>query len=297
MNNINFDKLPNFILIGSPKCGTTSLHSVLGQHPSIFTTTVKEVHFFDRDVYSNGLEWYQENYFDGAEKYPVRGESTPNYLSLSKIVAPRIKKSFGDNELKFIAVFRDPVKRAYSHYWFRKRRFKEEESFERALESEWNNKRNEWNSFIYGWGCYASLLSPFFDVYPRENFHFLLLDDIINNFELAMSDLARFLKVDDNYKFMPVSENQAYVIRNKKINTIMTDEKDPIHRIGKIISRIIPEQQVRNLKKKMKRSNLKDEKYPPMDKKMEDTLREMYYEEIKQLEVIMGRDLSIWYAK
>jgi hypothetical protein len=161
MNRINFEKLLNFIVIGSPKCGTTSLHLVLGQHPDIYTTFVKEVHFFDRDVYSNGLEWYQEKYFKGAEKFPLRGESTPNYLSLSNLVAPRIKKSFGEHGIKFIAIFRDPVKKAYSHYWFRKRRFTEEESLEKALESEWQDKRSDWES-IYKGGCYASLLQPFF---------------------------------------------------------------------------------------------------------------------------------------
>lgn len=297
MNRINFEKLPNFLLIGAPKCGTTSLHLVLGQHPEIYATSVKEVHFFDRELYSNGLEWYQEKYFNGADKFPARGESTPNYLSLSKIVAPRIKESFGVHGIKFISVFRDPVKRAYSHYWFRKRRLKEDESFEQALESEWQGKRNEWNSFIYGWGCYASLLQPFFELFPRENFQFILLEDIINNFSSTMSDLSRFLCVDEDFDFSPVRENQAYVLRNRRVNSFITDSKDPLHKVGKMFSRVFPKKQFEEIKNRIKKANLKEEQYPPIEKYLEDKLRDMYKGEIKELEVIMGRDLSFWYGK
>jgi hypothetical protein len=112
-----------------------------------------------------------------------------------------------------------------------------------------------------------------------------------------MKELSRFLRIDDNYSFSPESENQAYVIKNKHINTLLKDPKDPLHKIGSSLARIIPEKHIRLLKKRIAQSNLKEEKYPPMDKQLENTLREKYLGEVQMLEIIMGRDLSSWYGK
>jgi hypothetical protein len=294
LSSISYSKLPNFLVIGAPKCGTTSLHSVLSQHPEIFTSKVKEPHFFERDIYSNGLEWYQEKYFQDAQGYLARGESTPNYLTLSNIVAPRIRESFGDHDLKFITIFRDPTKRAYSEYWFKRRRYKEEQTFEEALQKEWQGKRREWDCFYKG-GCYANLLEPFLERFQRGDFHFILLEDLINNFNGTMRKLSQFLSVSDDFKFKPVTENQSYVIKNKRIQSITNNPSDPVHRIGKVLTKFLPGEKVLSLKKLIIMSNLSEERYPPLAKEMELILREKYHGEIRKLEIIMGRDLSSWY--
>lgn len=293
MSEINYLKLPNFLLIGAPKCGTSSLHSILGQNPQIYTTKVKEPHFFERDLYSKGLFWYQENYFQGAENYSARGESTPNYLTMSSLVAPRIKESFGDRPLKFIAIFRDPVKRAYSEYWFRKRRFKEEDTFEAALSAEWQGKRSEWDSIFRG-GCYATLLSPFFEHFQKEQFHFILFEELLSDFAGTMKKLTQFLSVADDFIFTTVNENQSYVIKNKKIHMILSKASDPAHQIGKLLTRFLPREKVKELKNLVKISNQFEEKYPPIDSAIQSLLQERYKEETKKLEIIMGRSLSIW---
>lgn len=294
MSSIKYSKLPNFLVIGAPKCGTSSLHSVVGQHPEIFTSKVKEPHFFEREVYSKGLEWYQEEYFQGAEGYHARGESTPNYLTLSTIVAPRIKESFGDHDLKFIAIFRDPTKRAYSEYWFRRRRFKEDLTFEEALQNEWLGKRRDWDSFYKG-GCYATLLEPFLERFQRDKFHFILLEDLVNDFHGTMRGFTQFLSVSDDFEFKQVTENQSYVIKNKKIQSITRNPSDPIHRIGKVLSNFLPREKILSIKKLIIKNNLKEEKYPPIAKEVELILREKYRGEIQKLEIIMRRDLSNWY--
>jgi hypothetical protein len=294
LSSINYSKLPNFLVIGAPKCGTTSLHSVLGQHPQIFISKVKEPHFFERDLYSNGLEWYQEKYFHDADGYFARGESTPNYLTLSTIVAPRIKEAFGENDLKFIAIFRDPAKRAYSEYWFRRRRYKESVTFEEALQNEWQGKRSDWDS-LYKGGCYATLLEPFLDRFQRRKFYFILLEDLVNDFNGAMKGITKFLSVSEDFEFKPVTENQSYVIKSKKIHSITKNPSDPIHRIGKILTHLLPREKVLSIKKMIIKNNLTKEKYPPLEKELELILREKYHEEIQKLEFIMGRDLSNWY--
>src|SRR3712207_4809254 len=106
--------MPNLFIVGAAKAGTTALYDYLAQHPEVFLSRVKEPMFFSReDYYARGLDWYEAEYFGGAEDYPVRAEATPHYLYWSEKVAPRIKEVYGERPVKFIASFRDPVSRAY----------------------------------------------------------------------------------------------------------------------------------------------------------------------------------------
>ena len=134
---IDFSLLPNFFLIGAAKAGTTTLHDVLRQHPQIFCSQVKETGFFiTEDRWSKGVEWYQQTHFSRAAGYPKRSESTAVYLLFSEVVAPRIHDIYGKHPLQFLAILRDPVKRAYSHYWQRIHTGLETLPFEEALEKE-----------------------------------------------------------------------------------------------------------------------------------------------------------------
>ena len=82
---------PNFIILGPPKCASTSLHNYLGQHPQIYTTKVKETRFFSLH-YDKGMDYYAE-FFKDAGNAKAIGEATPSYAFLP-FVADRIKKHF-----------------------------------------------------------------------------------------------------------------------------------------------------------------------------------------------------------
>jgi hypothetical protein len=83
---------PNFIIIGPPKCASTSLHYYLGQHPDIFTTKVKETRFFSL-YYDKGMDYYA-HYFDNAGKAKAIGEATPSYSFSSFCGRPHKKVIF-----------------------------------------------------------------------------------------------------------------------------------------------------------------------------------------------------------
>jgi hypothetical protein len=109
--------LPNLIVIGAAKCGTTSLHEYLDEHPQIAMSREKELHFFvDRKNWGRGLEWY-ESQFDATA--PVRGESSPDYSAypLYQGVAERMAATIPDARLVYLV--RDPVERVVSHYTHR----------------------------------------------------------------------------------------------------------------------------------------------------------------------------------
>lgn len=295
MPSIDFNLLPNFLVIGSPRCGTTSLHNVLAQNANVFAAKEKELHFFDNDKYQNGLKWYQDRYFSHAGGFLARGETTPNYLSMAHLVAPRISESYGPNHLKFIAIFRDPVKRAYSHYWYRRNWSRESAAtFEKALKSEWEGERNELAS-IFRAGCYASLLKYYFNFFPRHDFQLMIMDDYLNCFQETIHTLDQFLGLPNETNYQLIHENQASAIRSKSFQAILQRKDHPFNRLGRKIKKTLPEGLADAFRNKLHQANLKPFKPPQMDQKTERELRYKYYPEIMELEEIMGRDLSAWY--
>jgi hypothetical protein len=105
---------PEFLIIGAQKCGTTSLHHYLNQHPHLIGSKPKEVHFFERDEhYKLGIDWYRQSFFDfkhivGKKMY---FEATPDYLYRNG-VAERIYAHYP--HMKLIILLREPVARAFS---------------------------------------------------------------------------------------------------------------------------------------------------------------------------------------
>jgi hypothetical protein len=107
--------LPNLLIIGAPKCGTTSLHNYLRVHPEIFMSQVKELNYFLRDDWREQRDWY-ESHFAGANGHAVRGESSPQYAQhpFRWRTADRVAEVVPDARL--IYVVRDPIERLRSHY-------------------------------------------------------------------------------------------------------------------------------------------------------------------------------------
>jgi hypothetical protein len=306
MDEIDFAKLPNFFIIGAAKAGTTSLHDVLSQHPEIFLSKVKEPSFFNNENrYALGLYWYQETHFGKAERYSRRGESTASSLYWSTVVAPRIKKAFGEREVKLIAIFRDPVMRAYSYYWMKVQNGLEFLSFEDALAQEEERLRGNWEVLeragggTYGYfrgGCYATLLQPFLEQFPRRDFAFIMLDDFQKNFAGTMVDLAKFLEVRADFKFKFVQSNSAFVYRNQKLNQFLRHPTGPLYNTIKFFTHRMSFTLRHQVRKGVIHANLRPQAYQPMNLETERQLRERFSDEIERLEIILDRDLTSWKA-
>src|SRR5918999_1990446 len=106
--------LPNLIIIGGLKCGTTSIHHYLGLHPQVQMSKPKELNFFVSELnWDLGLDWYKARFDD---RFEVRGESSPHYTNLPRFtgVAERIRQHCPD--AKLIYMVRDPIKRILSHW-------------------------------------------------------------------------------------------------------------------------------------------------------------------------------------
>jgi hypothetical protein len=299
---MDFNQLPNFLIIGAAKSGTTSLFDVIAQHPEVYASPKKEIRFFsNNDRFNNGVDWYQTTHFHNTEKYKIRSEATPAYLTWSEKVAPRIKELYGDHNIKFAAIFRDPVKRAYSHYWHRVRQGDEDParlSFEEAIHTEEKRLGNSWQRLeyegngLFGYyraGCYASRLKPYLDLFPRENFIFMLQEDLYLNFSSNMANLMRFLNIDDGYPLKQVVSNESTVPRDLNSYNLFNEFKKT--KVKEYLKIFIPSKFRRWFRYK---ALLKPFNYPPMGNDIKVELYTHYEEEIRQLEKIIGRDLSHW---
>ena len=178
---------PSFFVLGAQKAGTTALHHYLAQHPDIFLPAVKETHFFNdgHEEFSLGDNFYLEKYFVQAQKGQIAGELDPDYLYFPDCPR-RIAAHFPNARLIFI--FRDPVARAYSHYWMNVRRGWETLSFAEAMDREeerlhearplWPQNK-EWSRFSYAdRGFYCRQVKRYLEFFPRENMFFLLSDEL-----------------------------------------------------------------------------------------------------------------------
>ncbi len=301
---IDFERMPNFLIIGFPKCGTTTLYDVARQHPGIFVSEKKELNFYGRQ-YERGAEWYLNTHFSAAGGYAVRGEASPSYLTNAPITAERIRDAYQDRPLKFVAIFREPAERAYSQYWHWVRDGVEDLPFEEALEAERalfaaNPDRlppvigREWRRYFYN-GRYATLLKPFLARFPRERFLFLLTEDLKRDFGGASKRMYEFLGADANFEPEPVAKNISKTPRSQLLHKNLHAPASPLRRTARALLQIFPTAWRERWKVDLQNANLKAEANPAMNPETRRTLIEQYRDEVKELEGLIGRDLSQWY--
>jgi hypothetical protein len=299
----NFDRMPNLFIIGAAKAGTTALYGYLAQHPQVFRSRVKEPMFFSREeYYTRGLDWYEDEYFEGAEDYPVRAEATPHYLYWSVKVAPRIKEAYGERQVKFIVSFRDPVSRAYSWYWNMVREGREDLDFDEALRvEECRLQQNRYElyqlgSMVYGYSAgsrYASLLQPYLELFSPENFFFVFQDDLKFRVNETCEEIFEFLGIESSVQINTSNSNPAAMPRSRLLHKTLRQRS----LFKEFIKPFIPMRVRRPLKSKMMQVNLKETPYVPLDPQLAHEMRLSYRTEIEKLETITGRDLSSWKAE
>ena len=180
--------LPDFLILGAQKAGTTALYSYLRWHPGITGPAWKEVSYFDRH-YRRGVSWYRGHFPMGAGDRIV-GEASPGYL-FHPLAPERVLATVP--EAKLIALLRDPVGRALSHYHHEVALGREPLSFEQAIDAEPERTRGEeermvldalhfsgawWDYAYLARGRYAEQLERWFAVFPRAQLLVLSSEDL-----------------------------------------------------------------------------------------------------------------------
>ena len=195
-------RLPDFIVAGAPRGGTTWLYELLNRHPGIHVAKpVKpEPKFFLIDeIYAKGLEYYSQTWFSGIDSALVAGEKSSNYLESSQ-AAIRIRECVPSVKLVFI--LRDPADRAISNYRWSVMNGIETETLARALDLECDRTSAVSSEFeisrpfaYYSRGLYADLLAPYFEAFPRSQILCLQYEHIQSQPEHLAERLHTFLGV------------------------------------------------------------------------------------------------------
>lgn len=187
--------LPSFVIAGAQKSGTTTLHQMLQQHPRVFMSRPKELHFFDRN-WDRGIDWYTSHFEARKPRHRQWGESTPTYLYDDR-TRQRLIDSLPDSRV--VIILRNPIDRAYSHYWHSRRKAREPvATFEEALALE--NERlatdnlGQRKRFSYvDRGHYIDQLVPLHQAFGPEGLHVMLLEDLVADRTSALVGLFAFL--------------------------------------------------------------------------------------------------------
>ncbi len=183
--------LPNLLIIGAMKCGTTSLHNYLNFHPEIYMTKEKELNYFvDSLNYGRGLSWYKSKFNKADSK--VLGESSPNYSKypLFKNVPKNIHNTIPDTKLIYIV--RDPIQRLISHY---KHNFivgREKKGFKEALRNLGSNK-------YINFSMYYLQISKYLEYFNIDNIFVLDSELLLNKRIKTMQSIFEFLEVQNDF--------------------------------------------------------------------------------------------------
>jgi len=212
--------LPNFLLIGAARCGTTSLYEVLQSHEDVYLPQSKrpEPHFFlKNDEYRKGLCYYESRYFPKSCNAVAIGEASTSYI-FAPYVPARVAKNIP--AVKSIALLRNPIDRAFSGYWHTVKSGLEQLGFEDALDREQERSvaaipglAAEIQPFAYAArGDYHEQIVRWCNHFPRESLELIILDDFLNDPNTVMQRLATFLGIEPD-KFVvsvPPRLNQSW---------------------------------------------------------------------------------------
>jgi hypothetical protein len=198
--------LPDFVVIGGKKCGTTYLYHLLSLHPLVEPAATKELHFFDA-LFDEGVEWYRQCFpkprlKDG--RNTITGEATP-YMNVPH--APeRMAKVIP--QARLIALLRNPVDRAYSDYQMLSRKGDETRTFEEVMD--YDNLDDAPHKYLSR-GVYVDQLARWSEFFPKEQMLVLKSEDFFENPQHTLKAAFDFLG-------LPAWEPEASEIIPKKRN-------------------------------------------------------------------------------
>jgi len=295
--------LPNFIMIGAQKAGTTSMYNWLSQHHDIYAPFhLKDLPYFTTDLHQKGIEHYSK-VFNTYKNQKVITACETNAIFFD-FAAKRIH-DFNPN-MKVLLLVRNPVNRAFSAYNYALQRGLEDKSFKEAIHEEKNNLR-DYNTHYQkaqkayiDHGYYFKQLQPYIETFPKENLFIGLAEDMRNNKEQIMTNICNFLEIDTSAKIKYTNKNKTYSDYHFDfINKILNNEKTQQSSVLGSIFDMMPVAFSYKLKRKvyniLSALNQKQTEITPIDEEDQQFLREIYKGDVEQLSRLIDRDLvNLW---
>lgn len=295
----------SLFVLGAAKCGTTTLHDHLNQHESIMMAHPKEPLFFEAE-YEKGNSYYLEKYFNNDDGTKILGEARHRNLYLPFVV-DRIK-GYVTDEVKFLVILRNPVDRAYSHWWNNFSWGDEKKSFKDAIMSNIERLKkgpffnSEEDALIYkntlnfntGYspylsyvdsGFYAEQIQRYIDIFGRDKIKIMFLEDLKQNPEKEMRSVFEFIGVDSSAEINYSVKNEANSKLGKNLLKIIKQVPGV-----KYVPKTMRSSIYNWIRISFKAPNKKEEYLEPM----REILLEIYKPHIIQLEKLTHRSLDAW---
>ncbi|MGI0480103.1 sulfotransferase family protein [Geminocystis sp. CENA526] len=291
--------LPNFLIIGAAKAGTTALHSYLKQHPQIYMTPDKETNFFafegetlkfngigDRAIEQfsiTDLATYEQE-FQGVKEEKAIGEACPLYLYNEKAVE-RIYHYIPN--AKLIVILRNPVDRAYANFLHLIRDDREpEKDFGKALEAEFDRIANHWEWFWHyiQLGFYHLQLERYYQQFNPDQIRVYLYEDLRDDALKLIQNIFAFLEVETNFEpDMTIRPNKSGMPKNELLHKLLT-KPNPLK---SLVKPLLPA----SFRQKIQHKNLQT---PTITPEVREKLINIYKEDILACQKLIDRDLSSW---
>ncbi len=301
--NSNLSDNIDFIGIGVGKSGSTWVAECLRAHPEILFAEEKEITFFNEEKmftqhlpgksiqkynrrYNNGIEWYIDQ-FPKYEFGKIRGEFSIDYL-FDKKAPQRIQLHFPN--VKLLVTLRNPREMLYSLYQHFQTtiRYSVKEEFSTLIQ----------NDNFLSVGLYHKQLKRYYELFPVENIHVILLDDIKNNPKNVVKKLFHFLNVSEDYYSSSMNEKIGHdsLPKNQYIHGLCNNILKLVADITpcKIYDAISSNSTLYNLYSRINMIKRSD-KYHLMQSIEVEYLKNYYKDDIENLSKLIQRDLSAWY--
>lgn len=290
--------LPNSILLGAQKAGTSSYFSWIAQHPEVCgPEAVKDFPFFlNDDYYQKGFA-YLSGFYKEYNHEPIILAGCVNYIYFSKA----IERLYNFNpDLKLLLVLRNPVERAFSAYQYFKMLSQETADFPSAIQREKNEKQSSYHfqtDFTYvDHGLYYKQLKILLQYFNREQLHIILFDDLKAAPEHEMKKTFAFLNINTDFTPTLESVNPTGNARFPSINKVIFQKSAWRKKlVNMLIDPFIPLSKRTLLKNKLKSLNTSNKtSTEAIPEDMRQYLAKIYQEDVEQLSAFLNRDLSHW---
>jgi hypothetical protein len=303
-------KLPDFLIVGAPRSGTTTLYNCLSQHRHIYMPPEKEPTFFlawgEAPFYKDPRYRREASHivhevdeylrlFRAARDSDVIGEASALYLYGHRTVIPNIKKVYGGSvsRVKIIISLRNPVDRASSQYWMKRSQYEETSDFAEATDPgtvRWRLERRLIPSFDYvGMGKYSDAVSAYRNVFPDVKI--ILFEDIAQDLPGTITSLLTYLGLStDGPPVKPARWNASGLAKNPR-SRLMADFLFRPNAPKSVLKLFLPQRFRQRWKSSMGERIFAKQS---LDDESRQRLQDFYRDDIRRLEKLIGRDLQRW---
>jgi len=301
-------KLPNFLIVGAAKSGTTSLYYYLKQHPEIYMSDFKEPQFFSfygiqkriflKNIFPNLENKFIRDWksylllFQNNNDFKVIGEASTSYLFNYQRVIKNLNEYLPMwKKLKIVIIIRNPIDACFSHYSMYRMRGDEPLVFEKALEAEKERVSKKYITLAHSIRFFFyHQVKAYLDNFDHVKIY--LYDDLKKDALGLTKDMYGFLGVDPS--FVPdisIRFNVSGIPKNKFIHKFLKEPNILKSVVKPIIKTLVPKEERRKIIEKIKMKNLQK---PQMKPETHEYLKNLYREDILKLQDLIKRDLSSW---